>query len=84
MVYSTQARALYHMANNFLSSSSSPSALSSRKIETSDPAELTESFLISELGLNESSESKGAEASTTKVGGVERGFARPKGPGRKR
>ncbi|KAL5511224.1 TWF1 [Sanghuangporus vaninii] len=82
MIYSLQARALHHIAKSHLADM--PSVLSERKIETSDPTELNESFLKSELGLGTSASTAGSGTSTPRQGGQAPGFARPKGPGRKR
>ncbi|KAL5489888.1 TWF1 [Sanghuangporus weigelae] len=82
MIYSLQARALHHAAKSHLADM--PSVLSERKIETSDPTELNEGFLKSELGLDASASPAGSGTNTPRPGGQAPGFARPKGPGRKR
>ncbi|OCH95057.1 actin depolymerizing protein [Obba rivulosa] len=78
MLYSSGSSSVLQSAKEVISSLGSASTLASRKIETSDPKEINEQFVISELGL--------ASASTTApVDTVEKkAFARPKGPGRKR
>lgn len=81
MVYSLQARALHHVAKSHLADA--PSSLSDRKIETSDPGELNEAFLVEELRLGKSSSPTESGASTPRTGGQPTGFARPKGPGRR-
>jgi twinfilin-like protein len=68
----------FQTVKNILNSSSSLINVQSRKIETSDPQELTEAFLVTELGLDANKES-GIVA-----GDNSRAFARPKGPPRRR
>jgi twinfilin-like protein len=76
MIYSSNALILANSAKTLLASSGAP--LAARKIETADPSELTEAHLRAELG---SSATKAPEASAP---APTTGFARPKGPGRKR
>ncbi|TDL24739.1 actin depolymerizing protein [Rickenella mellea] len=78
MLYSSGSSSVIQKAKEILSSTSSN--LSSRKIETSDPTEINEEFLKNELGI------LGAvTGGSANIGGDEKkGFARPKGPGRKR
>lgn len=76
MIYSSGVAALQNRAKSLLSSTSSN--IVSRRIETSDPKELDEMFLISELGLTEDEAPPPAGREDKKP------FARPKGPGRKR
>jgi twinfilin-like protein len=94
MVYSSGASSVFQAAKAILSpslSSSShpiPSHLASRKIETSDPKELNEAYLITELGLlgtgpSTSGENSGA-VTPREVGEEKKPFARPKGPARRR
>ncbi|EPQ58361.1 actin depolymerizing protein [Gloeophyllum trabeum ATCC 11539] len=77
MLYSSGSSGVYAAAKSLLASSQSQVA--GRKVETSDPAELTEGYLESELGLGDG-EQKAAPAAVGSGGG----FARPKGPGRRR
>lgn len=85
MIYSSGALGVHRGAKPLLSSLSSTTVLVERKVETSEPAELTEAHLKSELGLDvDASASAEAPSSSTRMGGEARGFARPKGPGRKR
>ena len=74
MIYSSSATSVYQSAKSL----SLP--LASRKIETSDPKEIDESFLRTELGLatSESTDSSARKEEEKKP------FARPRGPGRKR
>lgn len=85
MVYSCSVVSTMMQAKELLQGSSS--VLSARKIQTSDPSEINEEYIVSELGL------KSEATTTTASGGSEvrklgseegRSFARPKGPGRKR
>ncbi|KAI0748322.1 hypothetical protein C8Q80DRAFT_1219518 [Daedaleopsis nitida] len=83
MLYSSAVLFVVKEVKEMLAASGSSSTVSSRKVETSDPAELDEKYLASELGL------AGADASTSVAGHstdapVKTAFARPKGPGRKR
>ncbi|PAV23919.1 actin depolymerizing [Pyrrhoderma noxium] len=55
-----------------------PDSFNDRRIETSDPTEVDEQFIISKLGYEEGSNAK-ANTSTAQTS-----FARPKGPGRRR
>lgn len=74
MIYSSSATSVYQTAKSL----SLP--LANRKIETSDPKEIDESFLRAELGL---ASGELANSSATK-GEEKKPFARPRGPGRKR
>lgn len=82
MVYSSGASSVFQAAKTLLASSSSH--LNTRKIETSDPAELDEAYLKGELGFNATAVSKGASAVKPPLGDGARSFAKPKGPTRKR
>ena len=74
MIYSSSATSVYQTAKSL----SLP--LANRKIETSDPKEVDESFLRAELGL-----ATGETTDTAaKKDEEKKPFARPKGPGRKR
>lgn len=68
----------FQAVKNILNSSSSLINLQSRRIETSDPQELNEAFLIRELGLDANKESGIVAGDSSKA------FARPKGPLRRR
>lgn len=81
MIYSSGSSSVFLAAKAILP----PGALASRKIETSDPGEINEQLLRTELGL------AGDETPTTTSGTKDSGngdekkpFARPTGPGRKR
>lgn len=82
MLYSSGASSVLQSAKGILSLSPGSSALAARRIETSDPAELTEEYLIAELGLD--SAAAAASSIPTTLDGEKKAFARPKGPGRKR
>jgi twinfilin-like protein len=81
MLYSVSSRALYTAVQTLFQSTDTTSVLASRKVETSDPQEINEKFLISELGP---ASTDGASAASTPVVEEQKRFARPKGPGRKR
>ena len=66
----------------FLESAGTTSTLSSRKVETSDPSELDEKHLVTELGLT-GSDAPTAAASGPADSGDKKPFARPRGPARK-
>lgn len=80
MLYSTGARAMFHVAKNLLGVTS----LLERKIETSDPTELTEDYLKLELGLTSDQPTSGAGTPQPVQTEDKKAFARPKGPGRRR
>jgi hypothetical protein len=68
-----------------LSSSSIKTSLAPRKIETSDPTELTESYLLSELGpAQDGSGEISAGPVRMEAQGEKQAFARPRGPARRR
>lgn len=77
MLYSSGSTTTFQAVKNILNSSSVLITVHSRKIETSDPRELNETFLITELSLDLNKES-GIAAVDSKA------FARPKGPPRRR
>ncbi|KAH0830339.1 hypothetical protein J3R83DRAFT_1731 [Lanmaoa asiatica] len=78
MVYSTGAGVIFRHMKDLLGEERG-FAVASRKIETSDPRELTEAFLKDELNIgNETNNGKDANTLTCTS------FARPKGPGRRR
>jgi twinfilin-like protein len=87
MVYSSGVSSVFLTAKSILSASVDVH-FASRKIETSDPAEINESFLITELGLEnpqkltKNSDGSG-QAMQMKTDDQEL-FARPRGPGRRR
>jgi len=71
MLYSSGSSSVYQTAKSLFP----PTLLATRKIETSSPDEVNESYLQTELGL---------EVDSGKAAPAEKGFARPKGPARKR
>ncbi len=81
MLYSSAVLFVVKEVKGFLESAGSTSTLSSRKVETSDPSELDEKYLVAELGL------AGSDAPTVASGPADNGdkkpFARPRGPARK-
>ncbi|CDO72895.1 hypothetical protein BN946_scf185002.g80 [Trametes cinnabarina] len=82
MLYSSAVLSVVNDVKELLSSSGSTSTLASRKVETSDPLELDEKYLISELGLG--SAGAPAQGVQAEASDIKPKFARPKGPGRKR
>jgi twinfilin-like protein len=72
MLYSSGSSSVFQRTK-FLLSTSPSSVLYSRKIETSDPKELTERFLVDELGF-----------AGPGVEGEKVSFAKPRGPARRR
>lgn len=78
MVYSTGAVVIHRQVRELLGEERG-FALASRKIETSDPRELTEAFLKEELNIGNGTDNGKDTNSVTRTS-----FARPKGPGRRR
>jgi len=77
MIYSSGSTSTFQTAKNILTSLSPPVVMMARKVETSDPTELDEEYLKIELGCTD----KGANAP---LAAAPRGFAKPKGPPRRR
>lgn len=86
MVYSSGAAGLFVSAKSiFTAESSSSSVLATRRIETSDPKELGEAYLITGLGLGTgTTDVEGDSGAGTPQEEDKKPFARPKGPGRRR
>lgn len=82
MVYSTGAGIIFRQVRDLLGEERG-FALASRKIETSDPKELTGAFLREELALGNGA-SDGNNDALTRPAVSNTSFARPKGPGRRR
>ncbi|KAF5391927.1 hypothetical protein D9757_001841 [Collybiopsis confluens] len=78
MLYSSGSSGVFQAAKTLLSSS-----LNARKIETSDPAELDEAFLKSELGFDNKADITTAFNAPLSSDSV-RSFAKPRGPARRR
>ena len=78
MLYSSGSTTTFQAVKNVLNSSSFLINVQSRKIETSDPQELNEAFLITELGLDANKDSGIVVVDSSKA------FAKPKGPLRRR
>ncbi|RDX56562.1 actin depolymerizing protein [Lentinus brumalis] len=83
MLYSSANLITVKEVKDYLNNAGTSSSFSPRKVETSDPTELNEQYLVAELGW------AGPEAPTSSGRGPtadaeKRPFARPKGPGRKR
>lgn len=78
MIYASSAYAFYRGAKNLLQTSSPTTELSARRVETSDPEEINEAFLISQLDYTPVDQPQPAAESAPK------GFAKPKGPPRRR
>ncbi|KAF9483870.1 actin depolymerizing protein [Pholiota conissans] len=77
MLYSSGSTTTYQAAKHLLASLTPTVTLATRKIETSDPKELDEAYLITELGLSLIDDS-------TAAANLPKAFARPKGPPRRR
>lgn len=75
MLYSSGSTTTFQAVKNILNSSSFPISVQARKIETSDPQELSETFLKTELGFDANKESV-VDSSIA--------FAKPRGPPRRR
>ncbi|KAK0458435.1 actin depolymerizing protein [Desarmillaria tabescens] len=78
MLYSTSAYPIYMVAKTLLP----PDSVATRRIETSDPKELTEDYLKTELKFT--SDDGAPNASEVLDGGEKKPFAKPKGPNRRR
>ncbi|KAJ3728671.1 hypothetical protein C8R42DRAFT_706999 [Lentinula raphanica] len=83
MLFSSGCAGVFRSAKTLLAQS--PSHLNPRKVETSDPMELDEVFLKSELGLNNIVPT-GGNGATGKppLADGSKPFAKPKGPARRR
>ncbi|EKM55456.1 uncharacterized protein PHACADRAFT_256091 [Phanerochaete carnosa HHB-10118-sp] len=81
MLYSSGMLLVYHNAKNLLAPTLA--TLVTRKVETSDPKEVSELFLKSVVGP-ELGNDDNASGSATPVHDDQKGFARPKGPARRR
>jgi twinfilin len=87
MVYSSGCYAFFLQIKSLFSSSSS--VLFNKRIETSDPKEIDESYLLDRLGSNDegSGGDGGSSSVRQKIGAWEqreqKPFARPKGPSRR-
>lgn len=87
MVYSSGATSTFTAAKPLLFSPSNNNNISSRKIETSDPTELDEAYIVSELGLNVDSTASDAAQGGGPVGrdgDEKKPFAKPRGPVRRK
>ncbi|KAG6850597.1 hypothetical protein H0H93_011265 [Arthromyces matolae] len=73
MIYSSAVSTTYEAAKMLLADASATTRVASRKIETSDPIELDEAFLKTELGLD-------GEILPSGNSVEKRAFARPRGP----
>lgn len=83
MVYSSGVSSTYLAGKTRLSALSSPVHIASRKIETSDPGELNETYLKDELGLSSFSSDEqgvGSNPGTPRDGDEKKAFAKPRGP----
>lgn len=94
MLYSANASALFNTAKQLFAPGSAAATpggalpvLAHRRVETSDPRELDEAFLREVLGFETSeldAPSSAAVPAQKSLGAQGGGFAKPKGPGRKR
>ena len=81
MLYSSGMLLVYHNAKNLLAPTLA--TLATRKVETSDPKEVNEHFLRTVVGPELGGGDDGSGASTP-AHEEQKGFARPKGPARRR
>ena len=81
MLYSSSALSVTKQVKEVLAAAGSSSTMASRRVETSDPAELDETYLVTALGL---SETEGPTKAVPTVAEDKKPFARPKRPGRRR
>jgi twinfilin-like protein len=81
MVYSSGALLVFQSAKSILADSAS-SVLAAKKIETSDPTELDEGYLKTELGVGQGND--GGLSHPMERLGIQKPFSKPKGPGRRR
>lgn len=75
MLYSSGSTTTYNAAKSILASLSPPASIVSRKVETSEPKELDEAYLMTELGFQDQPQPPT---------GAPKPFAKPKGPPRRR
>ncbi|KAH9484130.1 Twinfilin [Psilocybe cubensis] len=78
MIYSSGSASTFEAAKGILTSLSPSTTIASRKIETSDPTELTLAYIKEELGLSQVEQPPQSKIQTSK------GFAKPRGPPRRR
>jgi twinfilin-like protein len=86
MLYSTGSGSTQRWIKELLSSTTPTAQFSARKVETSEPQELTEAFIVEELGLKGSSSDAlgGNGNSNSRPNDESKPFARPRGPPRRR
>jgi len=80
MVYSSGALLVFQSAKSILADSAS--VLAAKKIETSDPTELDEGYLKTELGVGQGND--GGLSHPMERSEIQKPFSKPKGPGRRR
>jgi len=86
MLYSAGSGTTHQRIQEWFASTILTTHFSPRKIETSDPRELTEEYIVEELGLEDSDPEKLGSNSggPSGVNEVSKPFARPRGPPRRR
>ena len=85
MLYSAGSGTTQQRIQEWFASTALATHFSPRKIETSDPRELTEDYIVEELGLEGSDPEKvGRNNDPSGVNEVLKPFARPRGPPRRR
>jgi len=82
MLYSAGSGTTQQRIQEWFASTALTTHFSPRKIETSDPRELTEDYIVEELGLEGSD--PGSNNDPSAVNEVLKPFARPRGPPRRR
>jgi twinfilin-like protein len=83
MLYSSGSYAIFQYAKSIVSSVGLTSVFASQKIETSDPMELDESYLKSELNLSQELISRSGSHGLTENLEENKAFVKPRGPARK-
>lgn len=84
MLYSSGSGSTLRWIKELLASTAPTAQLASRKIETSEPRELTEEYIVEELRLNAPQEAEGNEGATSRPNDAPKPFAKPRGPPRRR
>ncbi|KAF9453252.1 actin depolymerizing protein [Macrolepiota fuliginosa MF-IS2] len=85
MLYSSGSGSTLRWIKELLASTAPTAQLASRKIETSEPQELTEEYIIEELGLKDSEDAEDSGGGVGwKSSDVQKPFAKPRGPPKRR
>lgn len=84
MLYSSGSGATQRWIKELLASTAPTVQLASRKIETSEPQELTEEYIIEELRLRVAEDLMDSNGSSSSSPNGAKPFAKPRGPSRRR